>query len=61
MVGAFYEEILIKLQREARPVAHDSGLGKRENHDDEDRGVEQQQEQPQITLTENLLHHIPGK
>ena len=61
VVGAFYEEILLELQREARPVAHDPGLGKREDHDDEDRGVEQQQEQPQITLTEYLLHHIPGK
>ena len=44
----------------SRPVAHDTSFGKREDHDDEDRGVEQQ-EQPQITLTEYLLHHILGK
>ncbi len=61
MVGTFYKEILVELQREARPVAHHPGLGKREDDDDEDRGVEQQQEQPQITLTEYFLHHILGK
>ena len=60
-MGTFYEEILVELQREARPVAHDPGLGKREYHDNEDRGVEQQQEQPQIALAEYFLHHFPGK
>ena len=39
-MGTFYEEILVELQRETRPVAHHLRFGKREDDDDEDRGVE---------------------
>ena len=61
MVGSFYEEILVELQREPRPVAHHLCLGKGEDDDDEDRGIEKQQEQPQITLTEDVLQHVLGE
>ena len=40
MVCTFGKEILVELQRETRPVAHHLGFGKREDDDDEDRGVE---------------------
>ena len=61
MVGSFYEEVLVELQRETCPVAHHLCLGKGEDDDDEDRGIEEQQEQPQITLTEDVLHHVLGE
>ena len=32
-----------------------------EDDDDEDRGIEKQQEQPQITLTEDVLQHVLGE
>ena len=61
MVGSLYEEILVELQGEAGPVAHHPCLGKREDDDDENRGIEQQQEQPQIALAEYFLHHFPAE
>ena len=55
ILHAAVEEILVELRREARPVAQTLGLGKRENHDEDDRRIEDDQQEPDIDFGQDFL------
>ena len=52
------EQIGIQTGGESGPTAHHPALGKREYGNEDKRSVQDKQENPDISLGKNLLHHI---
>ena len=51
------EQVRIQVQRESRPVTEDLTVGEREHRDQCDRGVQHQQQHPQVRLRDIVSAH----